>query len=144
MNVMVSVVAPFFPQEAKELTGATNTVIGLIFAIFPLTNLLVCPIINVAIRKMGRKTVLLLGLLTLGVSTIGFGLSTSIAGWAVTRVLQGAGSAAAGATYYAILSDMYHSNLGLIIGIQEAVTGLGRYTHMHTHSLSLSHSHSFN
>lgn len=30
-----------------------------------------------------------------------------------------------GATYYAILSDMYHSNLGLIMGIQEAVTGLG-------------------
>lgn len=30
-----------------------------------------------------------------------------------------------GATYYAILSDMYVENLGFIIGIQEAVTGLG-------------------
>jgi len=31
----------------------------------------------------------------------------------------------AGATYYAILSDMYVENLSFIIGIQEAVTGLG-------------------
>lgn len=38
----------------------------------------------------------MLGLLTLALSTIGFGLSVSIPGWAVTRVLQGAGSAAAG------------------------------------------------
>lgn len=30
-----------------------------------------------------------------------------------------------GATYYAILSDMYTDNLGFVIGIQEAVTGLG-------------------
>ncbi len=40
-------VAPFFPTEAKRLTGTSNTAIGLIFAIFPLTNLLVCPIINI-------------------------------------------------------------------------------------------------
>jgi MFS family permease len=30
-----------------------------------------------------------------------------------------------GAAYYAILSDMYEENLGFVIGIQEAVTGLG-------------------
>jgi hypothetical protein len=46
MNVLVSVVAPFFPAEAKRLTGTNNTVIGLIFAIFPLTSLVVAPIIN--------------------------------------------------------------------------------------------------
>lgn len=38
-----------------------------------------------------------------------------------------------GATYYAILSDMYSSNLGLIMGVQEAVTGLGMYTYVHSY-----------
>lgn len=46
MNVLVSVVAPFFPQEAKRLTHTNNTVIGFIFAIFPLTSLMVSPLIN--------------------------------------------------------------------------------------------------
>ena len=49
-----------------------------------------------AIRRLGRKNLLLVGLLTLGAATIGFGLSSTIAGWTCTRVLQGAGSAAAG------------------------------------------------
>lgn len=137
-----------------------------------------------SIRRLGRKSTLCLGLLTLSFSTLGFGLSKSIPLWCITRILQGAGSAAAGqsrlpacprgagssrhtqegrrtpwtllpqsrchsspwtdtdtpsspsspsllrlsssgATYYAILSDMYPDTLGLIIGIQEAVTGLG-------------------
>lgn len=50
------------------------------------------------IRRLGRKWTLCGGLLTLSLSTLGFGLSTSIPLWGVTRVLQGAGSAAAGET----------------------------------------------
>jgi MFS family permease len=96
MNVLVSVVAPFFPTEAKRLTGASNGVIGVIFAVFPLTNLAVCPVINFAIRTVGRKATLMLGLLTLASSTVAFGLSESIPLWIFTRILQGAGSAAAG------------------------------------------------
>jgi MFS family permease len=121
MNVLVSVVAPFFPSEARKLTGASDTVVGLIFAIFPLTNLVVCPLVNSvgavmlvfigrgamdpnvvwgwcvqAIRTCGRKSILMAGLLLLAASTIGFGLSKSVPLWCLTRVGQGLGSAAAG------------------------------------------------
>jgi MFS family permease len=124
MNVIISAVTPFFPQEAARLANASEGMVGTIMAILPLTSMILYPVVRLVstqepksrcmlelpsdyvvlpwstpwqlIKHMGRDRTLQLGLLVLSVSTIGFGLSRGIAAWCAMRALQGAGWAMAG------------------------------------------------
>lgn len=54
-----SVLAPFFPHEARK-KGINDSTIGLIFGIQPIIASICSPIIGMILAKAGRKRVLLL------------------------------------------------------------------------------------
>lgn len=46
MNVIISAVTPFFPQEAARLANASEGMVGTIMAILPLTSMICYPVVR--------------------------------------------------------------------------------------------------
>ena len=65
--------APFYPLEAEK-KGCMPSEYGLVFGIFELTVFLVSPIIGANLNRLGMKLTLNIGIGTVGVSSILFGI----------------------------------------------------------------------
>eukprot|EP00122_Pirum_gemmata_P019767 Pgem_evm1s18496 len=112
VNCIVSIVAPFFPQYAEKENGASQTIIGMIFAVYPLGVFLSSFFWAKTCKKIGKKMVLGLGLFILSLSTIGFGLCKEIYLYFIVRFIQGVGASAAGTASSVILMEAFPDNLG--------------------------------
>eukprot|EP00128_Syssomonas_multiformis_P016218 Colp12_sorted_trinity150504_noHs@12698 len=124
-SLLISIVAPFFPQEAKDDYKASSTTVGLVFATFPITVFVITPLVAPATARFGRMTVLLAGLAIMAGATIGFGYSNTIWLFFIMRFLQGVGACLANATSTAILTIQFPDNTGLVMGLVETAGGLG-------------------
>ncbi len=95
---------PVFAAYARHLTGATPYKIGLALGIYGLSQGLLQIPFGLLSDKIGRKTMIVLGLAMFAIGSAVAAVSTSIDGVIVGRVLQGAG--AVGAVILALVADL--------------------------------------
>jgi predicted MFS family arabinose efflux permease len=95
---------PVFADYAHRLSGATPSRIGLALGIYGLSQGLLQIPFGLLSDKIGRKTMIVLGLILFGIGSAVAAVSTSIDGVILGRVLQGAG--AVGSVILALIADL--------------------------------------
>jgi DHA1 family tetracycline resistance protein-like MFS transporter len=82
------IVLPLLPFYAQDF-GATPAVIGLIIAVHPAMQFIFAPIWGRTSDRVGRRPILLVGLVGSGVSYLIFGFATNLWWLLLSRVMQG-------------------------------------------------------
>ena len=95
---------PVFAAYARDLTGATAYKIGLALGIYGLSQGLLQIPFGALSDKIGRKIMIVLGLMMFGLGSAVAAVSNSIDGMIVGRVLQGSG--AVGSVILALVADL--------------------------------------
>ena len=95
---------PVFAEYAHSLSGATPYTTGLALGIYGLSQGLLQIPFGLLSDKIGRKTMIVLGLTVFGAGSVVAAVSTSIDGVIVGRALQGAG--AVGSVILALVADL--------------------------------------
>ncbi len=95
---------PVFAAYAQHLSGATPYLIGEALGVYGLSQGLLQIPFGLLSDKIGRKTMIVLGLILFAVGSAVAALSTSIGGVIIGRVLQGAG--AVGSVILALVADL--------------------------------------
>ena len=95
---------PVFADYARHLSGATPYKTGVALGIYGLSQGLLQIPFGLLSDKLGRKRIIVLGLIIFGVGSAVAALSSSIDGVIVGRVLQGAG--AVGSVILALVADL--------------------------------------
>lgn len=118
-------VIPLFPFYIEKM-GAGGSQLGLLISTSALLELLFGPIWGSISDRIGRKPILLLGLLGYALSSLLFGLSTELWMLFVSRALSGVLSSATTATSLAYISDnTSERDRGGGLGMLGAAMGLG-------------------
>jgi DHA1 family multidrug resistance protein-like MFS transporter len=118
-------VIPLFPFYIEKM-GAGGSQLGLLISTSALLELLFGPIWGSVSDRIGRKPVLLLGLLGYALSSLLFGLSTELWMLFASRALSGVLSSATTATALAYISDSTSErDRGSGMGMLGAAMGLG-------------------
>ena len=77
VNVMsqsaFSLMAPFYPDMAKDSKGLSSTLVGMVMSSFSVSFVIVSFFVGMKISKLGRRLVLYTGIIGQGISMIGFG-----------------------------------------------------------------------
>ncbi|MGA2188679.1 MAG: MFS transporter [Steroidobacteraceae bacterium] len=95
---------PVFADYARHLSGATPSKIGLALGIYGLSQGLLQIPFGLLSDRIGRKTMIVLGLVVFGLGSALAAIATSIDGVIAGRVLQGAG--AVGSVILALVADL--------------------------------------
>ena len=95
---------PVFAAYARHLSGATAASIGLALGIYGLSQGLLQIPFGLLSDRIGRKTMIVIGLIAFGAGSAVAAASTSIEGVIVGRVIQGAG--AVGSVILALVADL--------------------------------------
>uniref|UniRef100_A0A3P8NSK2 Major facilitator superfamily (MFS) profile domain-containing protein n=1 Tax=Astatotilapia calliptera TaxID=8154 RepID=A0A3P8NSK2_ASTCA len=129
--ICYSILGPFFPTEAVK-KGASQTVVGLIFGCYAVSNLISSLILGKYIVQIGAKFMLIAGLFVSSCCTIIFGfLDRAPAGpifislCFVVRSLDAVGFGAATMSAFAITAQIFPNNVATVLGILEIFAGLG-------------------
>lgn len=118
-------VIPIFPFYVERMGGGGKE-LGLLVAVAALTELLFGPLWGSLSDRVGRRPVLMIGMLGYGVSSLLFGLSTELWMLYAARALSGVLSAAAAATAMACVGDSTsEKERGSGMGYLGAAGGLG-------------------
>lgn len=118
------IVLPLLPFYAQDF-GASPMIIGLLVAIHPGMQFVFGPIWGRLSDRVGRRPILLLGLLGSGLSYLLFGLATSLWWLLASRVMQGIAGAnvPVAQAYIADSTDLENRTRGM--GLVGAAFGLG-------------------
>src|SRR5947207_4864046 len=112
-----SVAVPVLPDLSRRL-GASPTMIGLLFASFGVTLLTVSIPTGAASDRIGRRTPLVLGMLTLAASTTLFAFGNSLPVLFAARLIQGAADAITWVVGFALVADLFGpAERGRVTGI---------------------------
>ncbi|XP_020483157.1 MFS-type transporter SLC18B1 [Labrus bergylta] len=129
--ICYSILGPFFPNEAVK-KGASQTIVGLIFGCYAVSNLIGSLILGNYIVQIGAKFMLVTGLFVSSFCTILFGLLDRVpAGTAfitlcfVVRSIDAVGFAAAMTSTFAMTAKIFPNNVATVLGSLEMFTGLG-------------------
>jgi MFS family permease len=95
---------PVFAEYARHLSGSTPYMIGLALGSYGLSQGLLQIPFGLLSDKIGRKVMIVLGLMLFGIGSAVAAISTSIDGVILGRVLQGAG--AVGSVILALVADL--------------------------------------
>lgn len=95
---------PVFAAYARQLTGATPYMTGLALGIYGLTQGILQIPFGLLSDRIGRRTMIVLGLLLFAAGSLIAAVSTSIEGVVLGRALQGAG--AVGSVILAYVADL--------------------------------------
>ena len=130
-NSAYALIAPFLPFEFKK-KGINQGVVGYIFSIYSLAVIFASPMIGKMITSRGRRPLIRLGVLLMGVSFIAYGLIDYIEDNTIyiclsfiIRLLQGFSSSSIQTTCYSICTNFYPDKKEALVGYIEAVTGIG-------------------
>jgi len=97
-------VLPVFALEARHLPGGDNpALVGLAMGIYGLTQGCLQMVYGMASDRMGRKRVIVFGLLVFAIGSFAAALAETLPGLVAGRALQGAGAVSAAVT--ALLAD---------------------------------------
>jgi MFS family permease len=97
-------VYPVFAAFARHLSGATPYRIGVALGIYGLSQGVLQMPFGMLSDRLGRKTMIVIGLLVFGIGSAVAASSSSIAGMILGRLLQGAG--AVGSVILALVADL--------------------------------------
>jgi MFS family permease len=95
---------PVFAAYARDLSGATAYKIGLALGIYGLSQGLLQIPFGVLSDRIGRKIMIVLGLMMFGLGSVVAAVSNSIDGMIIGRALQGSG--AVGSVILALVADL--------------------------------------
>lgn len=131
-STLVSLVGPFLPAELHIL-GATDSTVGITFAVYPLALFVCSPLACWLCIKFGQTPVILLGVLLEGGLAVVAAFFVQLAPTDPSRIallislrlLQGVGGALSYTAVCARLADCYPNNLGEVMGLQESIAGVG-------------------
>ncbi|MBU1879050.1 MAG: MFS transporter, partial [Chloroflexi bacterium] len=119
------IVIPIIPFYIEHL-GAGGSELGLLVASYALMRLICGPIWGGLSDRVGRKPILLIGVLGYGITMVLFGLATELWMLFAARILSGILSSATAPTTMAYISDSTsEENRGGGMGILGAAVGLG-------------------
>jgi multidrug resistance protein len=123
--VAYSIAVPVLPDLSRRL-GASPTAIGLLFASFGVTLLLVSIPMGAVSDRVGRKGPLIAGLVALAASTVLFAFADSMAWLFAARLVQGAADAVTWVVGFALIADLYGpAERGRVLGLVMAGTSFG-------------------
>ncbi len=118
-------VLPIIPFYMEQL-GAGGTELGLLVASYAVMRLIFGPIWGSLSDRIGRKPVLLVGVLGYGITMVGFGLATQLWMMFLARMLSGILSSATSPTTMAYIGDSTtEEERGRGMGLLGAAAGLG-------------------
>lgn len=119
------VIMPILPFYAENM-GASATDLGLLFAAYSIIQFIFAPIWGQASDRLGRKPVILVGLIGFSLSFLIFGLATSLWMLFAARILGGVLSSAVLPTTMAYVADTTDEQArGGGMGIMGASMGMG-------------------
>ena len=119
------VVMPIIPFYMEQL-GAGGTELGLLIASYAVMRLIFGPIWGSLSDRVGRKPILMIGVLGYGITMVGFGLATQLWMMFAARILSGVLSSATSPTTMAYIGDSTsEEDRGGGMGILGAAAGLG-------------------
>ncbi|MGX6962215.1 MFS transporter [Vagococcus xieshaowenii] len=101
----VGLVIPALPQLKIEM-GFSGTVMGLLVSIFAFAQLVVSPISGHLSDKLGRKKLIVLGMLLFSISEIIFGFAQTLPWFYFSRLLGGASAALIMPSVTAFVTDL--------------------------------------
>jgi MFS transporter, DHA1 family, solute carrier family 18 (vesicular amine transporter), member 1/2 len=104
--VAYSVAVPVLPDLSRKL-GASPTMIGLLFASFGVTLLIVSMPMGAVSDRLGRKAPLVGGMVALAASTLLFAYADSLPWLFAARLVQGAADAVTWVVGFALIADRY-------------------------------------
>jgi DHA1 family solute carrier family 18 vesicular amine transporter 1/2 len=104
--VAYSVAVPVLPDLSRRL-GASPTVIGLLFASFGVTLLMVSIPMGAVSDRIGRRLPLVGGLALLAAATMLFAFAGNLPGLFAARLVQGAADAITWVVGFALIADMF-------------------------------------
>ncbi|MDK2989209.1 MAG: hypothetical protein PWR16_738, partial [Methanoculleus sp.] len=126
MDMMIyGLLIPVFPQYAPRL-GVDEPVIGVVFGIYAAMLLLFSIPMGLLSDRVGRRPLIVVGMLLLALATALFGFSTTVTHLVVARTVQGVSAAATWSAGLALLADTCDpSRLGEKMGVALSAVGLG-------------------
>jgi len=119
-----AMVLPLIPFMAQNY-GADAVVIGAIFAIYSVCQLVSSPLIGSLSDTWGRKPLLLLSQATTCLGFIVLSLSNSLGMIFLSRVIDGASAGNVSVIYTAVIDRYQRDSRTFVLGILSAGTGLG-------------------
>jgi MFS transporter, DHA1 family, solute carrier family 18 (vesicular amine transporter), member 1/2 len=123
--VAYSVAVPILPDYATRF-NASPTIIGLLFASFGLTLLVLSIPMGALSDRFGRKGPMMFGLALLAGATLAFAYATSLPMLFVARLLQGAADGMTWIVGFALIADLYGpEERGRAMGLAMAGSSLG-------------------
>ena len=130
-NSAYALIAPFLPLEFKD-KGVSGEMIGLMFAIYSVAVVICSPFVGKTVECVGNTNMISLGIATMGLTFIMFGFIPELSTVAMIltvgfslRFVQGAASSFVQTTCYSIATNDFPEQKEQIVGLVEALTGLG-------------------
>ncbi|MCC7415701.1 MAG: MFS transporter [Acidobacteria bacterium] len=115
--VAYSIAVPVLPDLSRRF-GASPTAIGLLFASFGLTLLVVSIPMGTMSDRIGRKGPMLAGLVALAAATLLFAFADSLRWLFAARLVQGGADAVTWVVGFALLADLYgRDERGAVMGM---------------------------
>ncbi len=122
-TLMFSAIVPALPTYQRSM-GLSATGVALIFAAFPVAQLLVALLLPRWVDQAGRRKALAAGAVLLALSGVAFAFATDPMTLTIARAVQGGAGALLWTGALASVSDVYPSNqLGFRIGLAETAGG---------------------
>lgn len=120
-NQLTTLPVGFLPDYAQRTFGMTSTQLSLFFALYPLCIMLSSPLAASVSPVVGRQTVICVGLVLSGLTTLAFAYTSSVATMFALRVLQGLGAGAAVVGAFSMITEEFSASIGQILAIQEFI-----------------------
>ncbi|KAI9980000.1 hypothetical protein PInf_027026 [Phytophthora infestans] len=120
-NQLTTLSVGFYPSYATKSGIMTPAELCIFFSVYPLCVMLSSPLAASVSRTVGRQTLICLGLMLSGCSTIAIGYATGTPSAFLLRILQGLGSGAAVVGSFSMISEEFSSHVGQVLAIQEFI-----------------------
>jgi MFS transporter, DHA1 family, solute carrier family 18 (vesicular amine transporter), member 1/2 len=122
-TILFTMVVPALPEFA-ERDGFGKTTAALIFAAFPIAQLITALAAATLVERIGRRPVIIGAVVLLGLATLAFAVAEGVIALGGARAAQGAAAGFVWTAGMACIADIYPRNqLGLRMGLAETAGG---------------------
>jgi MFS transporter, DHA1 family, solute carrier family 18 (vesicular amine transporter), member 1/2 len=122
-TLMFSAIIPALPGYQREM-GLSDTAVALIFAAFPITQLVVGLLASKWVDRAGRRRAMMTGAVLLAAAGLGFAFATEPLTLTLARAVLGGAAALTWMGALAAVADVYPPNqLGFRMGLAETAGG---------------------
>jgi MFS transporter, DHA1 family, solute carrier family 18 (vesicular amine transporter), member 1/2 len=123
-TILFTMVVPALP-EYQDRFGFSDAVASLIFAAFPVGQLITAVWAAGLVDRFGRRPVMIMAALTLAAATLAFALANGVPLIALARLVQGLAAGLVWTAALAAISDVYpQEELGFHMGLAETAGGV--------------------